>query len=119
MTRKIALRRPATLSFSVLAAAKRLRGTPLDAFGRTEHRRIERGLADEYRRHIEVALIELSNSALSTESGSHRYKQVVNFLALADQVRGFDHIKERNIEAWRIAADHAQRDLTATSSSVA
>jgi indolepyruvate ferredoxin oxidoreductase len=100
--RKIALRRSARLSFAALAAARRLRGTPLDVFGRSAHRRLERGLADEYRAHIEAALQHLA--AAPTEHHHEAYERAVALLALADQVRGFDHIKERNVEAWRAAA---------------
>ncbi|MGD1956500.1 MAG: indolepyruvate ferredoxin oxidoreductase family protein, partial [Sphingomonadales bacterium] len=40
-------------AFGVLAHAKRLRGTAFDVFGRTEERRMERGLITEYRSTLE------------------------------------------------------------------
>ena len=43
-------------AFRVLAKLKGLRGTPFDPFGRSEERRAERALIDEYRESIEEVL---------------------------------------------------------------
>ena len=109
LQRKIALGRSAGATFAVLARAKRLRGTSLDVFGRTAHRRMERMLADEYREHIRRALDRLA--ATEPDAREAMYDRVVAVLALAGQVRGFDEIKEANVEVWRTAAEAAFRDL--------
>ena len=79
--------------FAGLKRTKRMRGTRLDPFGRTEERRIERQLIDEYR------------DLLVTVSGKvtlDNYDQAVEILGLFDMVRGFDDIKLGNVERYRI-----------------
>ncbi len=85
-----------------LATGRRLRGTRLDPFGRRPHRRLERGLADEYRGIVRAALGQVTPES---------YDDVVAIAGLADRVRGFDHVKERNIDAWRTASADALRAL--------
>ncbi len=58
--RKIGLGRSAALTFRMLATGRKVRGTWLDPFGRTTHRRMERALADEYRAQISAALGSLA-----------------------------------------------------------
>jgi indolepyruvate ferredoxin oxidoreductase len=108
--RKIGLNRSAMPMFRTLAAARRLRGTRLDLFGRTAHRRMERALQDDYRTQIRTTLAALE--AAPTETKDATYDAVVSALSLANQIRGFDHVKERNIAAWRIASAQAFADLT-------
>jgi indolepyruvate ferredoxin oxidoreductase len=84
---------PATFHlFKLLARLKGLRGTPLDVFGRTEERRMERALIDEYRRTVEelVAGLQPGNHALAVE-----------IARLPEQIRGYGHVKERNVKAVR------------------
>src|SRR6185295_16489663 len=59
-------------AFKALARMKVLRGTALDLFGRTEERRMERQLIEDYRTSISAALNRLSpdNLALVTELAS-------------------------------------------------
>lgn len=87
MQRKIAL--PTTVldpAFAVLAAARRLRGTPLDPFGRAKVRVVERELIDWYRTLIRDALAQLTPGN----------RQVVLDLAtLPAQIRGYEDIKLR------------------------
>ncbi|MEY4175008.1 MAG: hypothetical protein RI900_2173 [Actinomycetota bacterium] len=97
LQRKIGLRRTAPVAFGSLRALRRTRGTLLDLFGHSAHRRLERGLADEYRQQVATAL-----ELLAADPG--RYDAVVALLGLADGVRGFDHVKERNIADWRSAS---------------
>jgi indolepyruvate ferredoxin oxidoreductase len=85
---------PAMLTgFRFLAKLKGLRGTPLDIFGRTEERKTERALIGEYRASIEELLPKLSaaNHALALEIAS-----------LPEQIRGYGHVKERNLSAARL-----------------
>ena len=97
LRRKIGLRRTAPAAFGTLRLLRRTRGTMLDLFGHSAHRRLERGLADEYLGQVRQALQVLATDA-------DRYDDVVALLALADGVRGFDHVKERNVADWRAAS---------------
>jgi indolepyruvate ferredoxin oxidoreductase len=82
--------------FKLLAKLKGLRGTALDPFGRTEERKTERALIGEYRGHIEEVLAGLNagNHALALEIAS-----------LPEQIRGYGHVKERNLAAARVRGE--------------
>jgi indolepyruvate ferredoxin oxidoreductase len=80
------------LGFKALARLKGLRGTALDVFGRTEERRTERALIGEYRRCIEELLAGL-------DAGRHAL--AVEIAAVPDQIKGYGHVKERNLAAAR------------------
>jgi indolepyruvate ferredoxin oxidoreductase len=80
------------VGFKVLARLRGLRGTPLDVFGRTEERRTERALIGEYRASIEQVLAGLA-------AGNHAL--ALEIAAIPDQIRGFGHVKERNLVAAR------------------
>jgi indolepyruvate ferredoxin oxidoreductase len=84
---------PATYHlFRVLARFKGLRGTALDVFGYTAERRTERALIDEYRATVAqlIERLQPANHALAVEIA-----QVV------EKIRGYGHIKERNLAAAR------------------
>jgi indolepyruvate ferredoxin oxidoreductase len=84
---------PATMTlFKLLARLKGLRGTALDPFGRTEERRTERALIAEYRATIEqlIASLTADNHALAVE-----------IARIPEQIKGFGHVKERNLAAAR------------------
>jgi indolepyruvate ferredoxin oxidoreductase len=78
--------------FRLLAKLKGLRGTAFDVFGRTEERRTERALIGEYRQAVEelVAGLQPGNHALAVE-----------IAALPEKVRGYGHVKARNLAAVR------------------
>jgi len=76
-------------AFRWLAPFKRLRGTFLDPFGRTAERSMERGLIRDYE-----ALIGEIAGALS--KGNH--ETAVALASLPERIRGFGHVKERNVE---------------------
>jgi indolepyruvate ferredoxin oxidoreductase len=78
--------------FKLLARLKGLRGTPLDIFGRTEERRTERALVEEYRQTVLelVAGLQPGNHALAVE-----------IAGLPDKIRGYGHVKARNLAAVR------------------
>jgi indolepyruvate ferredoxin oxidoreductase len=78
--------------FRVLAKLKGLRGTAFDVFGRTEERRTERALIGEYRASIEEVLAGLN-------AGNHAV--ALDIASLPDQIRGYGHVKERNLAAAR------------------
>jgi len=77
------------VAFKLLARLRRLRGTPLDVFGRTQERRMERALIADYEAVVrELATVLCpDNHALAVELAS-----------LPEQIRGFGHIKMRNVE---------------------
>jgi indolepyruvate ferredoxin oxidoreductase len=79
-----------------LSKAKRLRGTRLDPFGRTEMRRTERSLIDEYHTQIDAELAFL---------GDHpgEIADVLDALALPMQIRGYEDIKLRRVGEYRAA----------------
>jgi indolepyruvate ferredoxin oxidoreductase len=77
-------------AFGVLAKLKGLRGTAFDPFGRTEERRMERALIGEYRSTIDKLLPRLSADNLA---------QAVAIASVPEDIRGFGHVKERNLQA--------------------
>ncbi|TMQ23100.1 MAG: indolepyruvate ferredoxin oxidoreductase family protein [Candidatus Rokuibacteriota bacterium] len=95
MTRKIKLGTWFDGAFRVLARLKRLRGTPLDPFGRAAVRRVERALPAEYRALVERALGGLSPAT---------YERAVTLARLPDLIRGYEDIKLRNVERFRAEA---------------
>jgi indolepyruvate ferredoxin oxidoreductase len=76
----------------LLAKGRRLRGTVLDVFGRTQERRMERELAESYRRRIEGLLPSLTGE---------RLKVACEIAALPLQMRGFGHVKVANVAMAR------------------
>jgi len=77
-------------AFRVLAKFKFLRGTAVDPFGHTTERKMERRLITEYEDLVEHLL-----QTLSTE----RLDLAVQLAKLPDGIRGFGHIKDRNVVA--------------------
>jgi indolepyruvate ferredoxin oxidoreductase len=79
-------------AFGLLAKLKGLRGTPLDIFGRTAERRMERALIGEYETTVEAQLRGLTrdNHALAVE-----------IAALPETIRGFGHVKAKSVAAAR------------------
>ena len=77
-------------AFRFLASMKRLRGSRLDIFGYTEERRMERRLIGEYEATVETLLATL---------GQDNHTMAVQIAALPETMRGFGHIKEKNVKA--------------------
>jgi indolepyruvate ferredoxin oxidoreductase len=94
--RKVTLGPWMMTAFKLLGRLKSLRGTAFDPFGYTHERRTERQLIADY----EVSLAEIlahltpANHALA-----------VGILAIPDKIRGFGHVKMRNLEGAK--ADEA------------
>ena len=78
--------------FKLLKHFKMLRGTPLDIFGNTEEREMERALIGEYVASIDevIAKLNADNHALALEIAN-----------LPDAIKGFGHVKARNVVAVR------------------
>jgi indolepyruvate ferredoxin oxidoreductase len=83
---------------------RRLRGTALDPFGRTEVRREERALLAEYRDAV-VALAE------GLTVGNHA--RAVEIAGLPDMVRGYEEVKLRNVAAYRARMAELMAEFTA------
>jgi indolepyruvate ferredoxin oxidoreductase len=78
--------------FRLLRAMKVLRGTPLDPFGRTRVRRLERDLIGEYRAAVEDLLANLTADTLA---------DCARIAALPDLVRGYEQIKIASADRYR------------------
>src|SRR5690606_4833926 len=74
--------------FKVLARMKSLRGTALDPFGKTQERRHERQLIEDYFNLVDEFADRLSD---------HNLAVAIELASLPDDIRGFGHIKERNL----------------------
>jgi len=94
--RKIAFGPWMLIAMRWLSKLKRLRGTALDPFGRTEERRSERALIDEYEQVIEKLLAGLTRENLPL---------AVELASLPEQIRGYGHIKARSIAEARKKRD--------------
>ena len=92
MTSKISLGPWFRPGFRLLAAGRRLRGTPWDPFGRTQVRRTERSLVSEYRAVIGQLLTGLTTA---------NHAVAVEIAGLPDLVRGYEEIKLGNVTAYR------------------
>jgi indolepyruvate ferredoxin oxidoreductase len=88
------------LAFKLLAPLKFLRGTSLDIFGRTEERQTERALIQEYKDAVNELLVSLN---------SKNHALAVKMANLPEQIKGFGHVKERNLAAvmvqWQSCMD--------------
>ena len=73
--------------FRILARLKRLRGTPLDPFGRTKERRMERALIKQYEADMNEVLPKLSEATREA---------VIALAELPLSIRGFGPVKEAN-----------------------
>ncbi len=89
-----------------LRHGKALRGTALDPFGRTEERRTERALIEEYRAGIERLLRRLTPATHAT---------ICDWAEAAAGIRGFGHVKAATIgkARERMAAIEASLDAPA------
>jgi indolepyruvate ferredoxin oxidoreductase len=73
---------------AVLAAGRRVRGTPLDVFGYTSERKLERSLIKWYRELLQQCAQSVSAENLSAWSG---------VLSAPDGIRGYGVVKEESI----------------------
>ena len=77
-------------AFRVLSKFKFLRGTPLDPFGYTAERRLERKLIADY-----LALLETMIAELTTAN----HHTAVALAAIPEKIRGFGPVKQRHLVA--------------------
>ncbi len=85
-------------AYRILASLKRLRGTPFDLFGQTEERKMERRKIVEYE-----ALIDDLLNGITADN----YDLAVELASVPDMIRGYGHIKEKNV----LAAEKREAEL--------
>jgi indolepyruvate ferredoxin oxidoreductase len=94
------------LAFKVLAKLKFLRGTVFDIFGKTEERQTERALIQEYMDAMSEVLASLK---------AENHALAVQFANVTDLVKGFGHVKERNLAAamvqWQNSMDAFRKSI--------
>ncbi|MDX5931705.1 indolepyruvate ferredoxin oxidoreductase family protein [Acidiphilium acidophilum] len=76
--------------FGVLQTFKFLRGTLLNPFGHTAERRMERGLIERYETSIRTAITHMSEA---------NFARALELATLPAQIRGYGHVKARNLAA--------------------
>jgi indolepyruvate ferredoxin oxidoreductase len=79
-------------AMGLLRHGKMLRFTPLDPFGRTEERRMERALIEEYREAVAAMLPKLTPTTHAT---------VCEWAEAAAGIKGFGPVKAGNVEKTR------------------
>ena len=75
-------------AFKVLARLRRLRGTPLDIFGYSADRRLERRLITDYETVVDELLAGLT-------AETHRI--AVDLASVPEHIRGYGHVKEEHL----------------------
>jgi indolepyruvate ferredoxin oxidoreductase len=83
-------------AFKLLAKFKFLRGTPLDIFGYSQERRIERKLIDDYAAMLDEVLGKLT---------PENHPLAVGLAVIPEKIRGYGHVKARHLAAAK--ADEA------------
>ena len=94
-------------AFKVLAKFKGLRGTALDVFGKTQERQMERALIVDYKASIDTLLntLNASNHALA-----------VDVARIPELIKGFGHVKERNVKTARLQWAGLMKDFSLSTS---
>ncbi len=80
-------------AFRVLAKMKGVRGSALDVFGKSAERKAERQLITEY----EVLIEELTGRL-----AAHNYALAVELASIPEHIRGYGHVKERQLKAAKV-----------------
>ena len=75
-------------AIKTLRHLKFLRGTVFDVFGKTEERKMERALIEDYKRDITAVIAKLSVA---------NHAEAVRFARLPEHIRGFGHVKEKHV----------------------
>ncbi|MDV6976893.1 indolepyruvate ferredoxin oxidoreductase family protein [Mycobacterium intracellulare] len=94
--KKISMGPRTHVALRLLAKAKRLRGTPLDPFGYTEMRRLERRLITHYEATINDLLRSLTRDS---------YEWALAVASAPDLIRGYEEVKVRNLGAYLARLD--------------
>ena len=80
------------LAFRLLAKLRVLRGGPLDLFGKSSERRLERQLVTDFESDIELILSKCNDSNRSHALGLARAPETV---------KGFGHVKLKHIRTYQ------------------
>src|SRR5690606_7808352 len=83
--------------FGLLARLRRLRGAPLDPFGRSEERRTERRLVADYEADVDRLLASLDRERLPLAT---------RIASIPEEIRGFGHVKARTLDAALVRRQH-------------
>jgi indolepyruvate ferredoxin oxidoreductase len=89
-------------AFRMLARLRWLRGTPLDVFGRSTDRKLERDLIAGYEKDVATVLGVLSVANHDT---------AVELLSLPDRIRGYGPVKEKAVKEARARYEQLAADL--------
>lgn len=81
--------------FKILHASRGLRATPLDPFGRSELRKLERALPGEYRELVLAGLARLRPDNVEA---------VVELVECAEAIRGYESVKLAGVRRFRTQA---------------
>lgn len=79
-------------AFGLLARARALRDTPFDIFGYSDERKMERALIAEYMAEIEAVLDQVDGP---------RAELALQIAALPTLIKGYGHVKEKNVARYR------------------
>ncbi|OLU32336.1 indolepyruvate ferredoxin oxidoreductase family protein [Pseudomonas sp. PA27(2017)] len=91
-------------AFKLLAKLRVLRGTWLDPFARSEERKLEQALIEDYERSVGQLLESL---------GTGHYETALAIAELPEQIRGYGHVKEKAVERARMHERQLQERLKA------
>jgi len=84
-------------AFGILAKLKILRGTPLDIFGYTAERKMERDLITQYEKDVDYVLAHLKPENLNV---------AIEILCIPDIIKGYGPVKHENAQtAQKLRAD--------------
>lgn len=85
-------------TFGLLAKLKFLRGTPLDIFGYTAERKLERALIGEYEQLVDKVIGELN---------AENHAAAIELLSYPQAIRGYGLVKEASLERAKQQRDAA------------
>jgi indolepyruvate ferredoxin oxidoreductase len=89
--------------FKLLAKLKGLRGTAFDVFGKTDERKMERALIGEYTASIDKLLQTLN---------ADNHAIAVDVARIPEMIKGYGHVKERNVKTARLQWAGLMKDYT-------
>ena len=96
MSSKIEVNEKLTPSIKALAKGKKLRGTKLDPFGRTEMRQMERDLVDEFEQ-----MISRLCAADGLAADADRLAIAIELAELPDMIRGYEELKIKRVGEYQ------------------
>jgi indolepyruvate ferredoxin oxidoreductase len=89
-------------AFRLLAKLRFLRGTPLDPFGHSADRRLERDLIQGYEKDVDYLIPRLSPQIIDIAT---------ELLSLPERIRGYGPVKEKAVAEARQRYEVLMRDL--------